>query len=153
MGVEHALGSAGRPRRVHHHHYRRRIDTGSRFGDGRHGDRFAQPSVALASHHDDILSSGRAAQPLEHCAVIVLAEHLGHEDQLRRAIGEDVFELSLAIDRRDRIDHQPDIRAASAITAVSIQFGSWNETTSPGLRPRDRKKPARRRPGPSSLLA
>ena len=39
--------------------------------------------------------------------MIVLAEHLRDEDQLRPAVLQDVAHLRLAVDRRDGIEHQP----------------------------------------------
>src|SRR5262245_10550528 len=47
------------------------------------------------------------SQPLEQRNVIAAAEGAGNEDELGAAVGRNVGDLGLAIDRRDRVDHEP----------------------------------------------
>ena len=109
--VEDALGTSRRPGRVHHHHRGSRVDRGkvvvARWSE-RQRVTPLHAGRPVAANDDDVLHR-RQLRPesLEHPLMIVLAEHLRDEHQLRPAVLQDVAHLRLSIDRRDGVEHEP----------------------------------------------
>ena len=72
------------------------------LGLGESESEVLQSMADLREARVDILTLGQYLQPtLQHLPVIVLAEHVRDEQQLRPAVLQDVAHLRLAVDRRD----------------------------------------------------
>ena len=147
--VEDALGTSGRPGRVHHHHRGSRVDRGKRRrrAPERATARDAtprRPPRRRARRRRPAATAAATGAPRASADDRACGTPAGRRPASPRSPAGCSPPRTRGRSAGSGLSTSPHRRAASAMTAASIQLGSWNETTSPGLRPRDRKKAARR---------